>query len=267
MAKKTESEVKEGDGAKTAAGDVSAPAPHADEQQDVALFKKMISQHLGQEHVDNAEALEMAKSMHEACVESGMGSEEAYESAGRGLKVSYLLGKKKKEAVPAGTANATSVAKADDVKGPAVAKTEEASADGSIANANGTPIDAAAGDAAGVRKAVVHESERKLLEATAENVKLKEALRARDMADHLEKTLRESKLPTQATKAFRELVKDVKTTAEVDSRFATFKEAFTGLTVDSGRELIREGFGFAVEKNAVSTTDTGNQVSGFGDCK
>lgn len=197
------------------------PAPHADVDQDVALIKKMIAEYMGEEHADDAEAQKMGKECYEAYKEMGMEGEEAMKCAGNAMKLAKHKASKEAAAKEA----------ADEEKKPE-GEEEKPSED-----------PAAAKEAMAVLK--------------GENAKLKESLKAFQLAAHLDKKLKESKESRQVTDAFRELVAKAKTTAEIDKLWESFT---AGMKTTSAS--LAKGFDFLNmnEKREPVKTTTSSKV-------
>lgn len=91
-----------------------------------------------------------------------------------------------------------------------------------------------------------------------EVARLRQEIDAWKLRDHTEKVLRESKLPMQATKKFRECLKGVKSIKEVNEKLALFKEAF------SLRGEASDG-SFIIQAEKQSDVESGSDLD-FSDC-
>lgn len=253
---------KEGD--TTPAPDAAAPAKHDDEQQDIELIKKMIAEYLGDDAKEAPEAMQMATEALGCYREMGYSEEEAMKCAGHSMKLAKHLGEKKakQEAMEAEAKEAA--AKAEAAKEAMTPSAEEES------KKEAADAPASEKKESDVKEAAVEEKKEsapakeaaEVARLAGENAKLRETIAKRELADHLEKTLRESGLPMSATKSFRKLVEGAKNQKEIDEKFSSFKEAF--VSAAGAGEGSSSGFAFAVEKSVGSAG--GGTGSGFSDC-
>lgn len=207
---------------------------------DLQKLKDMVAQIVGENPADQEQGLKLAQEAYEGYKEMGMSEEEAIKASENSMKLAKHMGGKKKEgpdavaaarAQKAGTAGdpAAAAAKAADDK------TEETKEAGESVAASVPAINDKGG-----QKVTVSESDKKAIELAAENAKIKEENRKLKIDSHLDTILRESKLPTHATKAFRSLMDGAKTKEEIDKKFTTFKEAFKSEKTETD-EIIEEG--------------------------
>jgi hypothetical protein len=77
-----------------------------------------------------------------------------------------------------------------------------------------------------VKEAAEAKESAEIIKLKGENAKLKEDIGRINIEKHLDKKLQESKLPMAITKKFREAVKAVKSTKEVDEKFDLFMEGY-----------------------------------------
>lgn len=254
-AAQTESETEsEGDGVTGQKTD-GATDDHGDEDQDKALFAKMIKQYLGDDaDAEDPETHEMAKHAYEAHTEGGMEPTEAYEAAGNHLKMAMAIGKKmhqKQAESEAHQAEAESEAEgeahqseAGDVgAGPEMGK-----------KGKGLPPGVAAKESAANYKA-------KLIQALGENARLREALKKYELKGYLDKKLQESKRSVQITKTFREALGAPKSKEQIDLAYKLF---MTGADSASEDADSFESFVFS-EKNSFRESDAGTEGS-MADC-
>lgn len=220
MEKKEESKQEEGKKHEGADGAME----HDDEQQDKELIKSELKKHLGIGDDDKPSEEEEA-AMHQAYEESkamGMDHEEAMKCAGYNLKMAKHLQAKAKESD-------------DGTKAGADAFGAKPKAVGDAGHAKDQHSEAKKESAAGTHRDV---------KLAAEVAALRAELDSRKLDEHIDKTMRESKLPSAATKKFRECIKGVKTVKEVDEKFAVFSEAYRmGGAADSGLILSVERAG------------------------
>lgn len=111
------------------------------------------------------------------------------------------------------------------------------------------------------------ESNTELLKIKGENAALKEKLAKREIADHLEKVLRESNLPRAVTKKFKESIKEPKSSKEIDEKFSVFMEGYRATGGDAGEGTVEDLSGCVVstEKNEGGASGEGG-VSSLEDC-
>lgn len=176
---------------KEAGADSVAGDEHADAGQDMELIKQMIAKYMGAEDLVSDEECDMVKQAYEACMEMGMDESESGETAVKQMKLAKHMASK----MPA--VEADPVVEADPIE-----EAEEAEENNMEA---------------------IKESNIKL---TAKVAKLEQELKITGVKTHLDKIMESSKLPTQATKKFRDLVKDAKSTEEIDRMFKVYESAY-----------------------------------------
>jgi hypothetical protein len=186
-------EKKEGEEALPPTKDGEKPeAPHADEQADLELIKKLLADY----GITDAEESEigMAKEAMEAAKAMGLEGPEALKCAGYSLKMAkHMASKQAQKPVEAAPVEAAPVVtEAMPPEKEECGKKESA----------------------------------EILKLTGENMKLKESLLKYEIKEHTENVLRESGLPMRVTKAFRERVKESKSKKEIDEKFELFKDAY-----------------------------------------
>lgn len=203
-----------------------------DADQDQELILQMLKKYLGDGFTD--EQKEAASSALKTAKASGMDDDEAMKCAGYHMKMSVAQAKGKN---PQGVQNPP-VAQQE-----AVEESEQEESD---------------------KKPPVKESGKK---AVSDVVKLHGRIAAleaelgkRNLDEHIEKAMKESKLPMNVTKKFRECVKDVKTAKEFDEKFSLFKEGF-GQRGEAGSEFVVEA-----EKTTGAEGEAGEGLD-FSDCK
>lgn len=203
--------------------DSSAVAPHDDEEQDRALFAQMMKQYLGDDKEEKeagavpAEApahedagmeahheamMKMAHEAREAYEGMGYSKENAMHAAGHAMRLAKHMAAKEAHKETGG---------AHDADQGKINKVQPASPPPGTGPA---PKDTAA-------KA----ESAKPMTLAAENAVLKERLKKHEVNEHLEKTLRESGMPYNMTKTFREALGTPKSTTEIDLAWKMFKEA------------------------------------------
>lgn len=272
-------EMEDGDDA-----DVDVDTDHADAEQDKALIAQMIKKHLGDDSDNEEvsqkcnEAIEAYKEMgygKKEAVEAAMhsmklakhmaakqcqaaeaGEAEAEAEAeckqAEGAEAEAEAECKQAEGDTDGPlGGATDVSKdVDNSKGPkkpmkdmkpivgklGKEKPEEMEAESNVGGWDkGGKID---------NKGGVKESNSKIIALTAENARLKEALKKHELEKLLDKTLRESRLPMDVTKKFRECLGTPKSEKEISEKFKVFKEAYSIGSESEGMG----GFIYSVEK-------------------
>lgn len=170
-----------------------ADAPHADEEQDIALIKKLIADHLGEEEAGSEEVMKHCKQAMEAYEAMGHSKEEAMKCAGEYMKASKHMASKQAESADAD---------ADDKD-----KKEE-----SAPAVTGEKPD----------KKQESEHVEAMAQVIGENARLKEALKKFELKDHIETKCKESKEPRVITDEFKKLVEGAKTKGEIDKLWDAF---------------------------------------------
>lgn len=205
--------------AKEAKDQETAPAPtdgggddagDDDADQDRELLKSFLQKYLGDGH--DEETYEMAKEAIQAGKEMGMDEDEAMKCAGYSMKMAkHMAGKKPGDAPAPGGAQPAPAPKDGAAPVPAPAEA------------------AGGGDPSKLAPEAKKESEKRVLELTAEVAKLKETIKGFELngcEGALDKLLRESKLPMAATKKFRECLGTAKSEQEIQDKLKIFKEAY-----------------------------------------
>lgn len=90
-----------------------------------------------------------------------------------------------------------------------------------------------------------------------ENARLKEKIDAIEMAEHLDKVLKESKMPMSVTKKFKESAKAYKSKKEVDEKFAIFNEGYKSIAVGED-DVDLDGFVITSEKAPIKESEKSN---------
>lgn len=201
---------------------------HDDAAQDMELIKKMIAKYLSADEMANEEECGMVKQAYEACKEMGMDENEAAKHAVTQLRMAKHMASKQMQAVDV-----------DAKKGVVGGSPEE--------------------DAAPMMQAEAEmeaHKESAVVTLTAKVAKLEQELKSYKTREHLDKILEASKLPKQATNKFRDLVKDAKTTTEIDKLFKVYEAAFKDSKPAVGKALNLDGVLIQAEKTATTTTKT-----------
>jgi len=225
------------------AADASAMAPgsagkpdHADEDQDKALFAKMIKQYLGKDDADQEE-MEMAKHAYQAHKEGGMEHGEAYEAAGKHLKMAMEIGKKMAQCKQASESEHEAESEAE--------KKEAQS-----------PPPAPKGDGPAAKK------ESDYIQLHGEVARLKESVKQYELRDYLDSKMRESKRSNAFTKKFREALGTPKSKPHIDEMWKIFLKA-----ADAGVEEVgTESDVFLTEKSNYRESESSTGKVNFSDC-
>ena len=253
-----------------------AQPDHADAGQDVAMFKQLISQYLGDgSGVDEAEAMPMAQHAYQASREAGMEHEAAMEAAGNHLKMAHEVGKRmhQSQSKEAGGME-------HECKGKEACE-HESHKEAFPPAKSGTPPAHSAPSAPPAPPAHVppanpqqmpkaqiekyYESMRKqLIEQHGVIAGLRESLNRYELTGYLNKKMSESKLPNTITKKFREACGVVKTKGEIDKTWNSFVAGLNSATEEVSRDYADCVF---TEKNQSRPTSSAEGFSdGFGDC-
>ena len=198
---------------------------HADEEQDKKLILDMIKKHMGEEEMDEEEAL-LAKQACEAYMEMGESEDEACESAAKAMKLAKHMAKKesaKKEAE-------------DEAKKEAEKKESEGESESEGHKESAT------------------------MKLEARIALLETELKKRDLVTYLDKKLAESKLPRSVTDKIRD--KKLKSEKEVDEAIKIYIEAFKEAgALPGGESKAKQNFFVAsMEKQAIAPSK-GSKVS------
>ncbi len=225
------------------AADASAMAPkkdgatpdHADEDQDKALFAKMIKQYLGKDDADESE-MEIAKHAYQAHKEKGMAHEEAYEAAGQHLKMAAEIGKKM-----------------------AQCKQSESESE-SEAHESESESEAESHESEGELPAPMKKKESMVIKLSGEVAKLKESLKRYELKDYLDDKMKASGKSNIITKAFREALGQPKSKEHIDSTWKLFLKAY-----EFGAEEVGSHESFITEKTYHRESASASRSS-FADC-
>ena len=220
-----------------AAEEPAAEPAHDDAAQDEELIKSMLAKYLGDGFSDEDKS-QMHQMYQEAMEMHGGDEKAAQETAGHAMKMAKHLQSK--------------VAKAPAPAAPEAEAPMEADADGDkVAMKSKSPATVPAADAKNpIKKTdqVQESASGRMTKLVAENARLQKELNDIRTKEYLEKVLRESKLPMAATKRFRECVKGISSSKEIDSQLTLFKEAYA-----LGGKAEGVGFIYGAEKQDVST--------------
>jgi hypothetical protein len=216
-------EEEEEDGDDAAGGTPPGQQDHADAAQDVALFKKMIGQYLGDDHgADEEEAMKMAKHAFEYHKQEGKEDHEAYEAAGNHLKAAHAIGKsmcaKQEEAKQEEAEEEEESHEEARKQEEEESKKHEDSDDG-----DGTPPPPAAKGKKG--PPMPQESKRELIKLKAEVAGLKESNRKIQVQTYLDKKLAASDRSPEFIKAFREALGKPRDIAHIEEIWGVFTKA------------------------------------------
>lgn len=197
-------------------------AEHPDAEQDEELIRQMLDKYVGKPaHPD--EDVEAMKQALTAAKEAGYEGKKAEEAAAAHLKMSRAAAAKGGMAT-----EAESEAEAHESE----AQESEAQESDDTGFNKGSATVGGAGSAKGMQK---NKESAKPAQGGTSMVKLLARLAAAEaeiaglrLEKHVDKALRESKLPNSATKKFRESIgSKCKTAAEFDGKLAVFKEAYS----------------------------------------
>lgn len=214
--------------------------PHSDKEQDIELIKKMIAQHLGDKVKDASpeemEALEsLGKEAYQAHKEMGSKEDEAMQHAGNALKLAHHMSQKSK------TKEGSDMGK-DKKKDPAVDDKSP------VVEAEAAAVVTETENKESNREV---ELEKKLLEAEGRIAALEAKEHKDELSRHVDKVLKESKLPSSVTKKFREAAGDFKTAPEFDGKWKLFL---------AGVHDSRSAMDFSLMAEKAATTETGDRA-------
>lgn len=257
---KKEAEAEKKEALPPAAGDGGdgAGVDHADAEQDKALFAQMVKQYLGDDMADNADAHEMAAHAYQACQSEGMEPHEAYEAAGKHLKMAMAIGKGMHE----------KKMKQAETESESESESEKKEAFGKPADHDGVDASAPASPAPKLKKKTETHYESaadlraQLIAEKAENARLKEALKKYEITAYVEKKLKECGRPNSFTKKAREALGMPKSKEQFDREFKIFEAAFEGLSEESEDD----SYALFVEKTQISPSDKSAESDSMSDC-
>lgn len=215
-----------------------ASADHADADQDKALFAKMIKQYLGKDDADHDE-MEMAKHAYDAHKEAGMEGHEAYEAAGKHLKMAMAIGKKMAQCK-----QAESETEAEAHESESESETMEAEKQSPPPNP--------------------HESRKKesmqVAKLAGEIAKMRESLKQYELRDYLDAKMKNSGESNTVTKKFREALGNPRSKEQIDSTWNVFIKAYK-----AGAEEVSDASDMLfMEKNARRESESSGMS--FTDC-
>lgn len=289
MAKPTKGKQREGKGKEAGAGAGAAPGSdtadeqgnHPDAQQDKELIQSLLQKAFGDgftedDHQQAHEMYQEALAVHEG------DEKEAQETAVRAMKMAKHMQAKQEAAAAAGNPPPAKGAQPGAATGQQEGEEGEEGAhqegeegeqceDDAGGYGDGKAIKGkpAAGPAKPSMPAGSQTQEsakgkatlmKEVAALTGEVAKLQQRLAARDLKDHIETKLRESKLPMKATKKFREsILPSVKTIKEFDAQLKVFQEAYQlGGEADSGFILGAERGAFVESASGLDFSDCKN---------
>jgi hypothetical protein len=214
---------------------------HPDAQQDEQLIQSMMKKYLGDGFSDEDKS--MAHEAYKNAMEMGLDHSEAMKCAGYHMKMAKHVQMKQAKQEEAGAGDGAQPG--GNPKGVANPPSGGGGMDGKMSQEKGVATD-------------FGESNKKtdVVRLAGEVARLQEQLNAINLEKHVDKTLRESRLPMNVTKKFREAIKGVKSVKEVNDKFNLFREAY-GL----GGEATG-GFILGAEK----TGEVGEAAISFADC-
>ena len=211
-----EEEEEDGD---AAGGQPPGQQDHADAAQDVALFKKMIGQYLGDDHgADEEEAMKMAKHAFEYHKQAGKEDHEAYEAAGNHLKAAAAIGK----SMCAKQEEAKQEEEEEESHEEAHKQEEEEEAKGHEESDDGDGPQAPPVGKAKKGPPMPQESRRELIALKAEVARLKESNRKVQVQIYLDKKLAASDHSPEFIKEFREALGKPRDIAHVEEIWSVF---------------------------------------------
>lgn len=218
----------DGDGAAAGGADPGAQ-DHADAAQDVALFKKMIGQYLGNDSgVDEEEAMKMAQHAHEHFMKQGMEAHEAYEAAGNHLKAAAAIGK----SMQGGEEEEEEEAhEAEEHEEAQESEEHEEAGDG-----DGAPPAAPAKGKGKGAPPMAQESRKEMIKLKAEVASLRESNRRIETARYLDKKLASADASPEFLKAFREALGKPRSIAHIEETWSVFCKAREAALSEGGEE-------------------------------
>lgn len=236
--KQSENEDEDADGAGSDDGQ------HDDKDKDVALIKKMISDHLGdkadglskkemeQLHALGKEAYQAHKEMLQTEGKDGKDMEdEAFKHAGHAMKLAHHMAAKAKEDESETESEDEDNQQPAPKKKAAPAKDDSGSSDDDDDDeddASSENEDESESEDEKKESKRVNSLKTKLLEAEGRIAALEAKTRQAELGGYIEKCLRESKQPNVITKRFREAAGKFRSKADFDSKWKIFTEAIKG---------------------------------------
>jgi hypothetical protein len=238
---------------------------HADEEQDVALIKKMLDQYLGESvSTEREEEIKMAqKASGYFMKKKGMKQEEAAEKAAEYVEFAKAMAAEEVETPPVDEEQDPNAA-------PKTPEEEEAAkkeAEEKMKQADeGEEADEAKKKKEADEKCECGGGKNKkesdsIIALKGENAKLKEDLNKIELEKHLDKVLRESGLPMRVTKSFKESLGEIKSKEQIDNAFTVFKKGYSSV---AGEGDMYSGLIVSAEKMSESKRSA---TMDFSDCK
>lgn len=239
------------------AGDPSQGGGHADADQDAGLIKKMISKYMGGDGKaePSEEECGIVKEAYEACKEMGMDEAKSEEAAVHSLKMSKHMAQKQAQK----EADDKAKQEADDADAKAKKEADDKAA--ADEKAKSEPKESAKALAA--KDEEIKTLKESNTELQGKVTALESKLGQYDIQNHVEKICKESGLKMEATKKFREAVKDIKSVGEVDKTWKTWKSAFDAVNDTVVVHSFAESVAVNAEKQSSSSggVDFASEIS------
>jgi hypothetical protein len=239
-------------------GGGGATPDHADEDQDKALFAKMIKQYLGKDDADESE-MEIAKHAYQAHKEKGLGDQEAYEAAGTHIKMAAEIGKKMHQAKMKASESES------EGEGESEGECKQSEDEGESESEGESEGESEKHESQKLPPGVTPGKKEKKHEAASvaklagEVAKLRESLKSYEIKDYLEAKLKKSGESNSCTKLFREALGKPRSIQHIDETWNTFIKAYKA----GAKEVDSENV-FFMEKNTYR--DDGVEKKSFVDC-
>jgi hypothetical protein len=225
---------------------------HADAGADMQLIKDMLKKHAGELNDPSEEECAYAKEAYESAIEMGAKENEAMKQAVSHMKMTkHMAAKKEKHA------------QAEAEKAAAVEAEKKAEAVGSATPGGSKPEHVEAFPPKKDDDADDEKKKESFAKLQAEVVTLREKVRGTEVAEHIEKTIKESKRGNIYTDGFRAYLKEcgAKSVEDVNRSWKLFEHAYTA------HKSTKPTFDFTTVEKAPAVGMTGKKFDFSGAAK
>lgn len=246
----------------------AAPAGHDDATQDLLLLKRIISQALGEEHMDNPEAQGLARQAYQSYTEMGYPQDQAIDASTHSMKLAGHLGAKS-QAAPAAPAQKPAPTKESDSIADQVPAVKEASSPAAqvpaLAECNDN-MESGGGNSIKSQVPALDKGAPEVdpIKALTESVKsltqkvegMEQKMLEAEVKSGIDSLLNSSGLASEKTN-FMKLVEGEKDLTKITEKFSAFRESIKSVKTKSG-------FGFAILEKTNAHSQKGSS-GGFSD--
>lgn len=205
---------------------------HADADQDKELIKKMVKDHLGDEHAEDEAVLKHAKGVYEAMKKEGYEGDEAVKHAGAMMKCAKRMHAESEES-----------------------KEDESESDESEKESEKKETE---------KKENEKKESARELKLVGENARLIKENKTLKLAAYLDKKLKETAQPNEITKKMRDLIGEPRDEKHIDTSIKLFMEGFGAKPKDGSSDAGEDNF--LMTEKAVKAIAEGEGAADFSDC-